>query len=182
LGKICVIRRVRGVGLDHDLGFHPCFIRTLLRVEPVVHEDQLAVGFCLVSEAIFRPGSRRGKCDLLSAHAVQTITGTKIAVEFKTPHLFLEPRDFDVRLSQQVVGWFGRELALILGAQLAGPSGDSFLRCLFSRQLHRRDGPFFCLCASFFFFFLFFLLFLDLLLKDGNALLEIASRGVVLLF
>src|SRR6516165_6308417 len=178
--KICVIRRVRGVGLDHDLGFHPRFIRILLRVEPVVHEDQFAVGFCLVSQTIFRPGSRCGKCDLLSALTVQTIAGTKIAVEFKALHLFLELRDFDVRLPQQVVGWFGSELALVLGTHIAGPSGDNFLCCLFRCQLHRRDGSFICLCASFFFFLLF--LFLDLLLEGGNALLEIASRSVVLLF
>ncbi len=39
--EICVVRTVRGVGLYHDLRFHPDLIGIVLRVYPVVDEDQL---------------------------------------------------------------------------------------------------------------------------------------------
>src|SRR6266404_1916771 len=75
---------VRCVGLDHHFGVEPGFVRSVFRVQPVVHKDELAVGFGFVSQPIFCACTRSLECDLLTTLAVQSVPGTKISMEFKT--------------------------------------------------------------------------------------------------
>src|ERR1700752_4553896 len=85
-GKICVISGVGGVGLNQKFCFHPKFICIVIRVQPVINKDELRVCFRFIPQTVFRISSRSLKCDLLSVSAIQTVTGTKISVEFKTFH------------------------------------------------------------------------------------------------
>ena len=102
--KACGIGRVRGVGLNHDLCLHPGLIGTLFRIHPVVDKDELPIGFCFVAQAVFCVGSRRLERNLLAARAIEPITGSKIAVEFKRPHLLLKFRDRFICFPEQVIG------------------------------------------------------------------------------
>src|SRR4029077_4023527 len=63
-------RQVLRVGLNHDLRLDPRLAGITSRVEPVVDEDQLAVGFGLVSEAVFRTSPRSLESHLLAALSI----------------------------------------------------------------------------------------------------------------
>src|SRR5579862_2442050 len=74
LGKGSIVCGVRCIGFNHDLGFQPCLIGTVIaRVQPIIHEDELAVSLCFVAKPVFRLCAGRLKCDLLSTIAIQSI-------------------------------------------------------------------------------------------------------------
>src|SRR6185295_6769292 len=78
--KICVARVVSSVRLDHHFRLQPRFVVAVIRVQPVVDEDEFSVGFCFVAQAIFRIRAGGLKRDLRSALAVKAISRTEIAV------------------------------------------------------------------------------------------------------
>src|SRR5262249_18209761 len=80
---------IGGIGLEHHLRPHPCFVAVVVRVQPVVDKDELAVRFRFVAQAVF--GIRAGslECYLLPTLAIEAITRTEIAVELEALHLLL---------------------------------------------------------------------------------------------
>src|SRR5215472_4592615 len=104
--KICVTGGIRGIGLQHHLRPHPCFVVVVFGVHPVVYEDKLSVGFCFIAQSIFRVRSRSLEGDLLPTIAIEAIPRTKVAVELETLHLLLQLLNLGVRLAKQVIGRF----------------------------------------------------------------------------
>src|SRR5215831_774483 len=65
--EVGITGRVRGVRLEHNLGLEPCPVGIVVRVQPIIDKNELAVSFSFVAEAIFRSGTRRLKGNLLPA-------------------------------------------------------------------------------------------------------------------
>src|SRR5262252_1540276 len=78
--KICITGRVAGVAFDHKLCLDPGFIPVVFRVNPVVDKDELGICFRFISQTVLGISSRGLKRDLLTAPAVEPITGTKVPV------------------------------------------------------------------------------------------------------
>ena len=90
----------------------------VIRVQPVVDKDELAVGFRFVSQAVLGAGPRSLKRNLLAAGAVQAVARAKISVEFETAHLLLQLLDLLIGLPQQVICRLRGYLALEFCADL----------------------------------------------------------------
>ena len=103
-GKSRISRRVGSVGLQHHLGLNPPLVGIVVRIQPVIDEDEFSVSFRFVSQTVFRARSGSLKCDLLAANAVQTEARTKISVEFKGARALLQIRDLYVSFLQEVIG------------------------------------------------------------------------------
>ncbi len=101
--KICVARIVSCVRLDHHFRLQPCFVAVVLRVQPVVDENEFSVSFCFVAQAIFRIGAGSLKRDLRSALAVEAISRTEIAVELKALRLLVQFLYLLVCLSEEII-------------------------------------------------------------------------------
>src|SRR5216683_2851303 len=168
--KICI---TPCVGLDHHFCFHPGFVAVVLRVEPVVDENEFSISFCFVAQAIFRIRAGSLKRDLRSALAVEAITRPEIAVELKALRLLVQFLYLLVGLSEEVIGRLRGKLALKLCPYLIGLSEHRFLSCLLGSQLYRGDGALLTFLGGLF-------LFLDLLFEGSDALFKVAGCGVVL--
>src|SRR6266851_3129188 len=171
--KICITRIIPCVGLDHHFCFHPGFVAVVLRVEPVVDENEFSISFCFVAQAIFRIRAGSLKRDLRSALAVEAITRPEIAVELKALRLLVQFLYLLVGLSEEVIGRLRGKLALKLCPYLIGLSEHRFLSCLLGSQLYRGDGALLTFLGGLF-------LFLDLLFEGSDALFKVAGCGVVL--
>src|SRR6266404_2019110 len=158
--KICVARIVSCVRLDHHFRLQPCFVAVVLRVQPVVDENEFSVSFCFVAQAIFRIRAGSLKRDLRSALAVKAISRTEVAVELKALHLLVKFLYLLVRLSEEVIRRLGGNLALKFCADLIGLPEHGFLSCFL--------GSLF--------------LFRDLLFQSCDALFKLVSGSLVLLF
>jgi hypothetical protein len=102
----------------HDLCLHPRLIGIVIGVQPIVDKDEFSVGFRFISQAIFGASSRSFERNLLATHAVETVTGAKISVEFKAAQLFLQLRDLSVCLAQEVICRLRGQLSLKLRPDL----------------------------------------------------------------
>src|SRR5215472_10675734 len=104
--KICVTCGIRGIGLQHHLRPHPCFVVVVFGVHPVVDEDELPVGLRFIAQPIFRVSPGSLESDLLPAVAIEAIPRTKVAVELETLHLLLQLLNLGIRFAKQVIGRF----------------------------------------------------------------------------
>ena len=75
----------------------------MLRVQPVVDENEFSVSFCFVAQAIFRIRAGSLKRDLRSALAVEAISRTEIAVELKALCLLVQFLYLLVCLSEEII-------------------------------------------------------------------------------
>src|SRR5262249_7322399 len=135
VGVGCGFRRFR---LDHALRLEPGLVAVLVRVQPVVDEDRLAVGLGLVAQPVLRARARGLERDLLAADAVQAVAGAEVAVELEGLHRRLEPLDLRLRLPQEVVGRLRRQLALVLLADVDQLAQDRLLRGFLGDPLRGR--------------------------------------------
>ena len=140
----------------------------MIGVEPVVDKDEFPACFGFVSEAVFRPGPRRLKRNLLNTGAILTVARTKVSVELEAADLLLQLRDLLVGLSQKVVCRFRCYCALKVCPDFTGVRQRG-LFAHFLGQFCRRYSAFFW-CRR------------DLLLQGSDPLLERASGLDVLLF
>src|SRR5215469_4755116 len=104
--KICVTCGIRGVGLQHYLRPHPRFVVVVIGVQPVVNEDELAVGLRFVAQTVFGVRSGGWEANCLPTFLFRAIPRTKIAVELETLHLLLQFLNLGVRLPKQVIRRF----------------------------------------------------------------------------
>src|SRR5262245_17418188 len=77
LGSPSVVRiagGIRGVGLDHHLRAHPCFVTVVLWVQPIVHKYEFPVRFRFVAQAVLGIRAGRLECYLLATFAIEGIT------------------------------------------------------------------------------------------------------------
>src|SRR5271165_3620342 len=94
--KARITLRVRSVGFYHELSLHPRAIGPVFGVDPIVDQDQFGIGFGLIAQTEFGFRPRRLEGNLLSTHAVETVTGTEVPVEFEYAHFFLQFLDLRI--------------------------------------------------------------------------------------
>src|ERR1700754_1443216 len=128
--KVRVGIRVRRVGFDHKFGLEPCLARNMIRVDPIVDEDHLAIRLGFVAQPVLRSGTRRLKRNHLAAHSVGARAGPKISMKLKAVHLFRQLLDLLLSFVQQIVGGLRRKLALILLPNLVRLTEHCSLGCL----------------------------------------------------
>src|SRR5262249_1296971 len=137
--EVCVACRVGCIRLHHELGLHPCFVRIVLRIQPVIDKNEFSVSFRLVTQPIFSACARRLKRDLLPSGTVQAVTRPKVSVKFEAVYLFFQLRNLRIRFPEQVVCWRRWQLALKRIANLIRLSKNR-LSSFLSSQLRSRNG------------------------------------------
>src|SRR2546430_4578766 len=97
LEKKNIIGTVRGVDLDHHLGFHPRLVRRMCSVKPIIDENEFALGLGFISLAELCRCSGRLESRHLASLTIESITGAQITVKFEAPGLVLQVLDLGFR-------------------------------------------------------------------------------------
>src|SRR5262249_44386935 len=63
VAKVGVTGGIAGIGLNHHLSMKPGLVDVVVGIHPIVDEDEFAVGFSFVTQAILRSRPRSLECD-----------------------------------------------------------------------------------------------------------------------